>query len=63
MSESLRNIIDKIVEIEGFLPSSLFLAKEYPNNKRYSEEYQKDCSELNSLYQKIDEIQKKITQC
>ena len=59
MSESLRNIV---VEIEGFLPSSLFLAKEYPNNKRYSEEYQKDCSKLNSLYQKIDEY-KKITQC
>lgn len=54
---TLREIVDKIVILESSLSPSLFLATEYPNNKKYIEDYQKDSLELNSLYQKINKIQ------
>lgn len=58
ISENLRDIVDKIVEIESTIHVSHFLSTEYPENKKYSEEYQNETSQLSDLYKKIDEIQK-----
>lgn len=58
MSENLRELVNRIVEIESGISALRFLSTEHSNNKSYSEEYQKKSSELNELYAKIDEIEK-----